>query len=119
MQTKAIDYKNRMNQKNLTIKFCFAALLTLAIIQAGCNPDPDAKYSVTYLGNGNTYGFAPVDNNRYLYGDKAVVKEKGSLQKEDKEFQNWNTKKDGDGDSYHGGETITVMGAVFLYAIWE
>ena len=105
--------------KKMLQKICIVALLTLIMIPSGCRRDPEAKYSVVYFGNGNTSGFAPSDNNHYLYGEKVVVKEKGTLLKEGHAFKNWNTKQHGDGEPYHSGETITVKGPVFLYAIWE
>ena len=112
-------FKTRTNMKSMLKKICFVALLALTITTAGCKRDPDAEYKVVYMGNGNTYGFAPTDNEHYLYGEKVVVKEKGTLLKEGYTFKNWNTKQHGDGDSYNGGDTLIIKGAVFLYAIWE
>jgi len=92
--------------------------LTIALI--GCEVDPDATYSVLYYGNGETSGFAPVDRNSYLAGETAVVKGKGSLLKTGYEFKNWNTKRDGSGETYHSGDVLTIKKMnVFLYAVWE
>jgi len=100
-------------------KISFIVLLASAILLIGCKPDPSALYRITYLGNGNTSGFPPIESNLYKYGESAVVLEKGTLLQTGYEFKHWNTKQDDSGDAYIGGETIIVQGAVFLYAIWE
>ena len=100
-------------------KICLLLVAVLALVLfAGCKHDPDATYRVNYYGNGSTSGFSPVDNNEYKAGDEAAVLGPGTLLKTGYEFLNWNTKSDGTGESYSAGETITINGAVFLYAIW-
>ena len=100
-------------------KLCLLLIVVGAMILfAGCNHDPDATYSVKYLGNGNTYGFPPEDPNEYKSGDEATVLGPGTLLKTGYTFQNWNTKSDGTGKPYSVGEKIKINGAVFLYAIW-
>jgi len=38
----------------------------IVLLVAGCGEIPETnKYTITYHGNGNTYGFPPVDNNQY------------------------------------------------------
>ena len=101
-------------------KINFIVILILAIILIGCTTDPKAKYSVHYYGNGNTYGFPPEDRNSYLSGETAVVKGKNTLLKSGYTFKNWNTKQNGDGETYNEGETITIKNFnVFLHAMWE
>jgi len=98
----------------------FIVLLTLAIILIGCETDPEAKYSVNYYGNGNIYGFPPEDRNSYQSGETAVVKGKNTLLKSGYKFINWNTKQNGDGETYNEGDKIIIKNFnVFLYAIWE
>jgi len=100
-------------------KLCLLMIIVLAMILfAGCTHDPDATYKVIYYGGADTSGFPPTDDNQYKYGDEATVLGPGILQKEGYTFLNWNTKSDGLGDSYSPGDTITIKGAVFLYAIW-
>ena len=100
-------------------KPCLLLIVVLAMVMfAGCTVNPDATYTVTYLGNGNTSGFSPVDPNTYKSGDEAIVLDKNTLVKDGYEFLNWNTKADGTGESYSPGSKITIKGAVFLYAIW-
>jgi len=100
-------------------KICLPLIIVLVMVLfAGCKTDPDATYTVTYNGNGATSGFPPNDNNQYKQGDEATVLGQGILLKTGYDFLNWNTKSDGTGDSYSAGDTITIKGAVFLYAIW-
>ena len=94
-------------------------LIAFGLSFAGCKGDPDATYRVTYLANTTgTYGTVPVDPNQYTSGEEAVVRGKGTLGKEGYAFDSWNTNADGSGDTYVDGDTITITGAVFLYAIW-
>jgi hypothetical protein len=73
-----------------------------------------------YYGNGETSGFPPIDRNGYLSGETAVVKGKGSLLKTGYQFKNWNTKRDGTGETFNTGDVITIKNInVFLYAVWE
>ena len=100
-------------------KTCLLLVVVVAIVLfAGCSHDPDATYSVKYLGNGNTYGFSPEDPNVYKYGDETTVLGPGTLLKTGYTFQNWNTKSDGTGESHSVDQKITINGAVFLYAVW-
>jgi hypothetical protein len=100
-------------------KICSLFIVVLVLVLfAGCNIDPDATYSVTYLGNGNTSGFPPEDPNEYKSGEEATVLGHGTLLKTGYTFQNWNTKADGTGISYSIGDIIVINGAVFLYATW-
>ena len=103
-------------------------LLVLAVLVAfglsftGCEADPDATYKVIYDANdanGSTYGFPPTDPNQYKSGMEAIVLDKGTLVKEGAAFKNWNTNRDGSGDSYEVGDTIKITDRnIFLYAIW-
>ncbi|MBN1982631.1 MAG: InlB B-repeat-containing protein [Chitinivibrionales bacterium] len=80
-----------------------------------------ATYSVTYLGNGNTGGTAPVDENSYESGAAVIVKgNTGDLKKNGSTFSGWNTKGDGSGDTYTAGAGLTMgTEAVILYAKWS
>jgi len=100
-------------------KIYLPLIVVLAVVlSAGCTIDPDATYRVNYYDNGSTYGYPPVDRNEYKSGDVAIVLGKNSLEKTGYEFLRWNTDSKGTGDSYSEDDTITIKGAVFLYAIW-
>ena len=100
-------------------KNCLLFIVLLAVVLfAGCKIDPDATYRVNYYHNESTSGYPPVDRNEYKSGDVATVLGKNSLEKTGYEFLRWNTDSKGTGVSYSAGDTITIKGAVFLYAIW-
>ena len=80
-------------------------------------------YTVTYSGNGNTSGSAPIDANAYEQNATVIVKANtGSLVRTGYTFTGWNTAADGSGTSYSGipGAATFTMGTanVTLYAKW-
>lgn len=80
-----------------------------------------SKFTITYNGNLNASGTAPVETNTYAEGENFVVKPNtGLLAKTSAIFVGWNTKANGTGISYEPGATA-VMGAsnVILYAEWQ
>jgi len=102
-------------------KYCFVALLILAIILIGCSgPDTEGKtFKILYYANGATSGFPPEDSNLYMSGDTTTVLPEYTLKKDGYKFQYWNTKPEGNGEIYHVGDTITVKNYdIFLHAIW-
>ena len=81
--------------------------------------NPAATYSVTYDGNGNTGGSVPIDTNNYGAGNTVTVKSnEGTLVKTGHTFNNWNTKTDGTGTAYVGGNTFIINANTTLYAQW-
>ncbi|NLF11903.1 MAG: hypothetical protein GX597_08945 [Anaerolineaceae bacterium] len=79
------------------------------------------QYSVTYDGNGNTGGTAPVDPaSPYNPGATVtVLGNTGSLVRTGYTFAGWNTQADGLGTSYNQGDTFVIGSAnVTLYAKW-
>ena len=94
------------------------ALVAIVLLFFGCVPDPNAKYSITYFGNGSLSGFPPIDSNEYAIGEKAIVLGKNTMEREGYNFKNWNTKSGGSGVEYAEGDELIVNGAVFLYAMW-
>lgn len=79
------------------------------------------QYSVTYDGNGNTGGTAPVDPaSPYNPGATVtVLGNTGSLVRTGYTFAGWNTQADGLGTSYNPGDTFVIGSAnVILYARW-
>jgi uncharacterized repeat protein (TIGR02543 family) len=81
----------------------------------------DTKYTVTYDGNGNTSGTAPVDTlSPYYAGVTVTVLGQGDLARDKYNFTGWNTAADGTGTAYVEGNTFTMPAAnVVLYAQWE
>lgn len=77
-------------------------------------------YNVTYSGNGNTSGSAPVDNTLYLTSQSAtILNNTGSLTRTGYTFSGWNTSPNGNGTSYTAGSTLTIASAnIVLYAVW-
>ncbi len=76
--------------------------------------------SVTYDGNGNDGGTAPVDTTSYFSGDMVTVMGPGSLTLTGYTFNHWNTAADNSGISYNTADTFTSAGTnVTLYAQWS
>lgn len=78
----------------------------------------DPPYHVTYNGNGS-WDQPPIDSQEYQQGDTVTVLHNLSLDRIGYAFGGWNTRADGSGDGYEGGDTFT-MGSedVTLYAVW-
>ncbi len=80
------------------------------------------SYTVTYDGNGNTGGTAPVDGSSHNYNTTVtVLGNTGSLVRTGYTFVGWNTAANGSGTDYaaSGSATFTMGAAnVTLYAKW-
>ena len=79
-------------------------------------------YTVSYNGNGNTGGTAPVDSNSYLPGAAVTVMgNTGALAKTGYIFVGWNTAANGSGAVYTPGSVFTMGAASIttLYAQWS
>ncbi len=78
-------------------------------------------YTVTYNGNGNTSGSAPIDNNHYLTGNPVTVLGNiNNLAKTGYTFIGWNTSPLGTGTNYLPGNTFPMgINNVALYAMWK
>ncbi|MCU7853411.1 MAG: InlB B-repeat-containing protein [Candidatus Thiodiazotropha sp. (ex Monitilora ramsayi)] len=88
-------------------------------LYAQWNPNP--TYSVTYNGNGNTGGNAPVDSNNYEQGQTVtVLGNTGNFSNTGYSFAGWNTESNGSGAGYTQSQTFTMGAAeVTLYAQWS
>jgi uncharacterized protein (TIGR02145 family)/uncharacterized repeat protein (TIGR02543 family) len=77
-------------------------------------------FTVTYNGNTNTAGAAPVDPGKYEIGATVIVKDNtGNMVKVGYTFIGWNTAADGSGAAYASGATFPIgSGNVTLYAQW-
>ncbi|RVU54141.1 InlB B-repeat-containing protein, partial [Anaerosphaera multitolerans] len=78
-----------------------------------------SEFSVTYDGNDNTSGEAPVDSNKYMPGNEVIVLDKGNLEKGTADFTGWNTSADGSGIAYVLGDTFNITEDTILYAQWK
>lgn len=85
-------------------------------------------YFIGYDANNKDTGLTKsyIDPNLYISEDTVVVLDKtgiypymGNLEKAGYDFVGWNTKKDGTGTDYIGGEEINLTGNTYLYAKWE
>lgn len=81
--------------------------------------EPINTYTVTYDGNGNKGGTAPVDSSSpYESGEEVTVLEPGDLVKKHYTFTGWNTAADGSGTAYSPLDTFTINSDMILYARW-
>ncbi|MDX5396613.1 MAG: InlB B-repeat-containing protein [Hymenobacteraceae bacterium] len=77
-------------------------------------------FNITYYGNGNTSGSAPVDNNSYSPGALATIKSNsGGLSKNGSTFSSWNTSPSGSGQTYQSGSQVSIVNDLALYAIYN
>lgn len=85
-------------------------------------------YRIGYNANNNDEGPSKsyTDPGRYNITDTVTILDRegiypflGSLEKKGFDFAGWNTKKDGTGIDYIGGEEIRLSGDTYLYAKWE
>jgi len=88
------------------------------ILYAQWTPIP--TYTVTYFGNTNTSGTAPVDGSSpYLSGSSVtVLGNTGSLVKTGFTFAGWNTAENGSGISYSPLDTFIINSNTSLHAQW-
>lgn len=82
------------------------------------------KNDITYDGNGSTGGTPPSVTNYVCYNQTFAVPDQGSLTKDGYTFKGWNTKPDGSGTNYFGGNYPIIYGlppyaVITLYANWE
>ncbi|WP_207652013.1 leucine-rich repeat protein, partial [Clostridium beijerinckii] len=77
-------------------------------------------YTVTYNGNENEGGTAPIDSGNYEANAEATVLDNtGDLVKTGYTFVGWNTEADGSGINYAAGSSLTIGDSnVTLYAKW-
>ena len=91
-------------------------------LYAEWTPVVPTTYSVTYNGNTNTSGNAPLDGSSpYTAGSSVtVLGNTGSpvLSKTGYTFSGWNTAADGSGTNYVGGNTFNINANITLYAQW-
>jgi uncharacterized repeat protein (TIGR02543 family) len=94
---------------------------TNTTLYAQWTPVAPTTYTVTYLGNGNTGGTAPIDGSSPYAGGTSVtiLGNSSSLTKSGVAvFAGWNTSADGSGTNYVGGDTFNITQNTTLYALW-
>ena len=77
-------------------------------------------YTVTYYGNGNTGGVAPIDSNS-PYKSSATVTVLGNtnnLSLTGYSFAGWSTASDGNGTTYAVGALFNIYADTIFYAQW-
>lgn len=81
---------------------------------------PAGSYTLTYSGNGNTSGSAPVDANSPYFGGSnvTVLGNTGTLSRTSFTFSGWNTAADGNGVTYNPAASFTINANTTLYARW-
>ena len=77
-------------------------------------------FTVSYDGNGNTGGTAPVDpGSPYASGSTVTVLGKADLAKTGYSFTGWNTDAGAAGDDYDVDDTFVIDADTVLYAQWH
>jgi uncharacterized repeat protein (TIGR02543 family)/uncharacterized repeat protein (TIGR01451 family) len=121
-------------RRALSALFALAIMVTTAGVFAASAPSASAAtvkshasaphwthptYTVTYFGNGNTGGTAPVDSDSpYANGSTVTVLTDGTLVDAGFTFAGWNTQAGGGGTSYAPSVTFAITCNVDLYAQW-
>jgi uncharacterized repeat protein (TIGR02543 family) len=84
------------------------------------SPVVQTTYTITYNGNTNTSGVAPVDGSSpYITGSTVtVLGNTGSLAKTGYTFAGWNSAANGSGTSYSPTNTFVINANTTLYAQW-
>ncbi|MDR0767656.1 MAG: InlB B-repeat-containing protein [Methanosarcinales archaeon] len=77
------------------------------------------SYSITYDGNGNTVGSAPVSPRSYALNEEAVILGRGSLEKTGHTFIGWKTDGVTPEEEYQPGDARTMISDIVLFAQWK
>ena len=132
--TTAANVPADMKQPNQQVSYSSALANLYAVWgedKTGPNGQSDnvpdyLQKGVTYVGNGNDGGTAPVDNNRYNDGTMVTVKGKGSLTRTKAAFIGWSfgtsglitAKTDVPGDLKKAGAQFTITTDTTFHAVW-
>ena len=76
-------------------------------------------FTVTYNGNGNTAGTAPVDNTIYSLESTATILGQGSLARAGYTFLGWALGSNATAPDYTAGDELVMTSNVTLFAVWE
>ena len=132
--TKKADVPATIYQKDATFKYSANQKTLFALWgedKTGPNGQSDnvpdyLQNGVTYNGNNQSSGAAPVDANRYNNGENVTVKDSGSLARTEAVFIGWSfTQKpvitkaaDEPADLKKKGATFAITADTTLYAVW-
>lgn len=81
------------------------------------NQVPVNRFTLNYMGNGNTTGTVP-NGGTYDEGSVVLIAGAGNMAREGFRFVNWNTQVNGNGQAYSANSTITLNQNITLYAQW-
>ena len=111
--------KKRSGRANDRRAYSYVCCKTQATPAPPAPPAP-STYTVTYDGNTNTSGAAPVDTSSPYSANSqvTVLGNTGSLAKPGYTFAGWNTAANGSGTSYSPTSTFTINSNTTLYAQW-
>ena len=79
--------------------------------------DDLTEFTISYHGNGHTGGDVPSSVIKQLDVD-ITVENKGSLNRDHHDFIEWNTRSDGKGLKFSGGDVFFINADTTLYAQW-
>ncbi len=104
----------------MAVNIVIMSVLLLCIMMPVTTGLAAPPYAVTYSGNGNTGGEAPVDSKQYSRNATVtVLGNTGNLVKTGYTFAGWNTAANGSGTNRAVGSTFRMPGNnVTLYAKW-
>jgi uncharacterized repeat protein (TIGR02543 family) len=85
------------------------------------SPAVTGKYALTYHGNGNTWGTAPIENSSATESNTVfTIQDRGDLYRVGYHFTGWNTTAEGNGTNFAAGAELSMdEGISDLYAQWE
>lgn len=79
-----------------------------------------AKHKVFYDANEATSGTVPVDKTLYNINEAVtILGNTNNLLRDGYTFKGWNTNKDGTGETYLEGDTVSIEKNLTLYAQWK
>jgi uncharacterized repeat protein (TIGR02543 family) len=103
--------------RSLAAAIIAAALITLL---PACEWFVNQRFTVSYDGNEETSGLAPVDGTGYRTGAVVTVLGRNTLARTGFAFTGWNDAADGTGTARSPGDEFSMAAAdVVLYAQWE
>ena len=107
-------FQFKTDYSNITVAAVDSEGVTGAAIVSG----QVAPASITYNGNGNSYGDAPAPQS-FERGTPVTIANQGNLRRSGYSFGGWNTNQYGTGDSYIAGSSYVFTENTTLYAVWN
>ncbi|KAK2143990.1 hypothetical protein LSH36_793g00004 [Paralvinella palmiformis] len=110
-------------QKQQGILFILTVILAIVFLvncpQNSINKEQgNATYTIRYDKNGAGSGQAPGDQNKERGVNISIAPNSGNLVRAGWHFTGWNTQADGEGTSYHVGDSYSKDEPLALYAEW-